>query len=169
VRFEPLANRIIIAPIEESKVTPGGLVIPDVATRNKQVAFGTVLAVGPGRNTADGGLIPCHVKVGDVVLFPRQAPAVLPLIDNDGEETKVLMCAENDVIAIVHDLPRATGLTDINGAHITLSPSSLALPDSVYENREGIERAISDLRQSQAPQDVIDEVANDHDDGLIEH
>lgn len=159
MRYEPLANRVILEPIEESKQTKGGLFVPDVATRNKGVAFGRVIAVGPGRNTAEGGLIPCHVKIGDIVLFPRNAPAVLPLLDDEGDETIVLMLPENDVIAVVHDLPRSTGLVDISGAILSIVPQSLATPDSVYQNRDDADRTISDLRQAKHPPDVIAEIA----------
>ncbi len=163
MRYEPLANRVIMEPVSESKRTAGGLHVPDVATRNKGVAFGKVIATGPGRVNAEGRTIPCSVKVGDVVLFPRQAPAVLPLLDNEGNETMVLMCPDNDIIAVVHDLPRDSGLTDINGQRIlAIVPQSTALPDAVYGNREGIERALSDLKD--APPDVREEIAREHED-----
>jgi chaperonin GroES len=158
MRYEPLANRIIMEPVAESKVTAGNIVIPDIATRNKHVAFGKVIAVGPGRNTQDGGLIPCHVKVGDIVLFPRNAPAALPLLDSQGNEDMVLMCPENDIIAVVHDLPRQSSIVGLDGALLAMEPSSLALPDQVYENRDGIDRSVYELTKANAPPDVIADV-----------
>ena len=158
MRYAPLANRVILEPVEDNRQLPGGLVMPDIAVRNKAVAFGKVTAVGPGRNTAEGGLIPCHVKVGDIVLFPRQAPAALPLIGDDGTETMVLMCPENDIIAVVHDLPRSSGLVGVDGAVLAMEPKSLARPDVVYENIDAIDRSVFELRRSGAPEDVIADV-----------
>ncbi len=164
MRYAPLANRVIMREIEERNTTGGGLWVPDIARKNKGVAFAEVSAVGPGRNGPDGTVIPVHVKPGDVVMIPRQAPAVLPLLDEHGNEKEVLMCPENDIIAIVHGLPRATTIVDRTGVPLSLTPQSLALPDGVYANREGIDEAISDLRQSGAPPDVIEEIARENVD-----
>ena len=162
--YSPLANRVLLREIEETKTTASGLWIPDVARKHKGVAFGEVIAVGPGRLNAEGQHIPVHVKVGDIVLFPRQAPAVLPLLDDLGNEEAVLMLPESDIIAVVHGLPRASHLVDIGGAPLSIMPSSLALPDSVYGNREGIDRSIADLKQVNAPPDVIAEIAREQVD-----
>lgn len=164
MRLEPLANRVVFEEIEESKTTRGGLLIPDAARKNKHISYGKVLAVGPGRLTAEGKLIPCAVKEGDVVMFPRQAPAVLPLVDAHGNEKDVLMCSENDIIGVVHDLPEVTHIAGLDGALLKMQPQSLARPDVVYENIEGIDRAVSDLRQVNAPPDVIEEIERDHVD-----
>lgn len=166
MRYLPLANRVIFREIEESKTTSSGLWIPDVARGAKGVAFGEVLEVGPGRLNSEGKLIPVSVKRGDVVAFPRQAPAVLPIINESGVEEDVLMCQENDIIAVVQDLPRATTLVDRTGAPLSLQPTSLALPDAVYSNREGIDRAVSDLKN--APPDVIADVKETNDDERTE-
>lgn len=164
MRYSPLANRVIMREVAERKTTSGGLVVPDIARRNKGLTFCEVIAVGPGRLNADGRLIPVHVKIGDIVCIPRQAPAVLPLLDDDGSEEIVLMCPENDIIAVVHDLPRETHLVGLDGALLKLAPQSLATPDQVYENRDGADRTISDLRQSGAPPDVIEDVQQDLQD-----
>lgn len=155
MRIEPLANRVIIDEIEESKVTRGGLLIPDAARRNKAVAYGRVIAVGPGRLTTDGKVVPCHVRVGDVVMFPRQAPAVLPIVDDTGAERDVLMCQENDIIGVVHDLPQVTHITGLDGALLAMEPRSLARSDVEYANEDAHDRTVAELRQSNAPPDVI--------------
>lgn len=155
MRYQPLANRVIMREVHEDKTTRGGLWVPDIARRNKGLSYGEVIAVGPGRLNAEGKLVPVHVKVGDVVCFPRQAPAVMPLVHADGTEEDVLMCPENDIIAVVHDLPRQSLVMGIDGAPLSIEPSSLALPDGVYKNREDLDRSVSDLKQVNAPPDVI--------------
>lgn len=158
MQYKPLANRVIMREIQERKTTGGGLWIPDIARRQKGLVFCEVIAVGPGRYNADGRMIPVHVKVGDVVAVPRNAPAVLPLLDDEGNEDAVLMCPENDIVATVIGLPRQTHIVGMDGAPLDLAPQSMALPDSVYENREGMDRTISDLKSVGAPPDVIDEM-----------
>jgi chaperonin GroES len=165
VKIEPLANRVVFTMIEESKLTKGKLWVPDIAHKNRGIAYGEVIAVGPGRNAPDGRLVPCHLKVGDVIMFPRVAPAVLTIEDDDGNELEVLMCPENDVIAKVTGLKRQSSLVGIDGAALSIEPQSLALPDGVYANREGIDRSISDLKQSKAPPDVIAELTAEGTDG----
>lgn len=164
MRLEPLSNRVVVEEIQESKVTRGGLLIPDAARKNKHIAYGKVVAVGPGRLTADGSLVACAVKEGDVVMFPRQAPAVLPLVDLNGEEKDFLLMPENDVIGIVHDLPQVTHIAGLDGALLSIKPESMARPDSAYANIDGIDRAVSDLRQSGAPADVIAELQQHEDE-----
>ena len=173
MRFEPLAHRVILREIQEQKTTAGGLWVPDIARKNKGVAFGEVIAVGPGRLNAEGKNVPVHVKVGDIVIFPRQAPAVLPLMYAEGKEEDVLMLPETDIIAKVFDLPRATTLLDITGAPLSLDPASTALPDSVYKNRDDVDRTLSDLKD--APPDVLAEIRAEQvdqgegDDDVVEH
>jgi co-chaperonin GroES (HSP10) len=136
VKLEPLGNRVILEEIGESKMTRGGLLIPDAARKNKAIGYGRVLAVGPGRYTGDGKLIPCWCKEGDVIMFPRQAPAVLPLVDEHGNEKDVLMCPDNDIIGIVHDLPQVTHIAGLDGALLKMQPVSLARPGfGVREHR----------------------------------
>lgn len=166
MRLEPLSNRVVVEEISESKVTRGGLVIPDAARKNKHVSYGKVVAVGPGRLTADGKLIACAVKEGDVVMFPRNAPAVLPLVDDQGNEKDFLLMPENDVIGIVHDLPQVTHIAGLDGALLKMEPTSLARPDSAYANEDAHDRMISDFRQSKAPEDVIAEASEQLIDGV---
>lgn len=164
MKHSPLANRVFFEEIEESKLTRSGLAIPDIARKNKHISYGRVIAVGPGRHTTDGKLIPCAVKVGDVVCFPRKAPAVIPILDEYGEEKDVLMSPDNDLISVVTDLPQVTHIAGLDGALLKMEPMSMARPDSAYKNIAAIDEAVSDLRQSGAPQDVIDEVDLQHQD-----
>lgn len=164
MRLEPLANRVIVEEIQEGRAVRGSILIPDIARKNKHVAYGRVLAVGPGRLTTEGKLIACSIKEGDIILFPRQAPAVIPLVDDQGIEKDVLLLTEGDVIGLVHDLPQVTHIAGLDGALLKMEPVSLARPDSAYKNIDEINRAVSDLRESGAPQDVIDEVEMQHQD-----
>jgi chaperonin GroES len=66
----PTYNKIIVRLLEESDVTKSGIILPP--TREKQQSVvGIVEAVGPGRITENGTLVPCCVKVGDKILMNR--------------------------------------------------------------------------------------------------
>jgi chaperonin GroES len=172
MRLDPLADRVIFEEIQESKLSKGGLLIPDAARKNKAISYGKVVAAGPGRMNAEGKLVPLSVKEGDCIMFPRQAPAVLPLVDDHGAEKDFLMCREQEIIGIVHGLEKATAILGLDGARLSLEdariaaiePQSLARPDVAYKNEAEIDEAVSDLRQSGAPPEVIAEIDGEHQD-----
>lgn len=71
-KFRPLFDRILIERIETvEEKTAGGIIIPDAAKEKAQT--GRVIAVGNGRVTTEGHVIPCQVKVGDMVFFSKYA------------------------------------------------------------------------------------------------
>ncbi|MFC2070680.1 co-chaperone GroES, partial [Chloroflexota bacterium] len=59
VKLEPMADRLVVKPIEKEEVTKSGLVLPDSAQEKPQE--GKVLAVGPGRMSEDGKRIAMDV------------------------------------------------------------------------------------------------------------
>jgi len=92
VKLEPLADRLVVKPIEREEVTKGGIVLPDTAKEKPQE--GEVLAVGPGRLSEDGKLIPMDVKVGDIVIYSKYGGIDYKLDDED-----VLILRESDILA----------------------------------------------------------------------
>jgi chaperonin GroES len=91
--YQPLADRIIVAPQTAEQVTKSGIFIPDSAQEKPQT--GTVLVVGPGRVTEDGKNVPMSVKEGDVVIYAKYGGTELKV---DGAE--FLIIRESDVLAI---------------------------------------------------------------------
>ncbi len=65
----PLHDRVLLKRLEEKEVTKGGIIIPDTAKEKPQEA--EVIAVGKGRVTEDGKVIPLDVKKGDKVLIGK--------------------------------------------------------------------------------------------------
>ncbi len=92
VKLQPLADRLVIKPIEREEVTKGGIVLPDTAKEKPQE--GKVVAVGPGRKSEDGKLIPMDVKVGDIVVYSKYGGIDYKLDDED-----VLILRESDILA----------------------------------------------------------------------
>jgi co-chaperonin GroES (HSP10) len=158
MRLQPLFDRILVAPIDdESPVTSGGLLVPDIARGKRQYGFGEVMAIGVGRIGPDGTLIPISLKVGDVVAFPRSAGIPFPMPSDTAKDVVVLILREPECLCTVLELPRDTGLTGADGRPLlAMQPQSTALPDSVYKNVDDWARARHDLRD--APPDVLAEL-----------
>lgn len=95
VNIRPLADRVIVEPIEQEETIAGGmLVLPETAKEKPQQ--GAVLAVGPGRQDDDGDRIAMDVKVGDRVLFAKYAGTEIKL---DGK--KLLILKESDILGVL--------------------------------------------------------------------
>ena len=92
--IRPLHDRIIVERLEEETKTAGGIIIPDTAKEKPQQ--GKVIAVGKGKKTEDGKLLPLDVKVGDKILFGKYAGTEIKL---DGKE--FLMMREDDVLGVI--------------------------------------------------------------------
>lgn len=89
VKIKPLADRVLIQPMEAEEKTASGIYIPDTAKEKPQK--GTVVALGPG--TKD---ITMEVKKGDIVLYGKYAGTE---INVDGKD--FLMMKQSDILAIV--------------------------------------------------------------------
>ena len=92
--IQPLDDRIVVKPNESEETTASGLVIPDTAKEKPQQ--GEVLAVGPGRRSDTGDLIPTDVAVGDRVVYSKYGGTEITI---DGEDLLILQA--RDVLAIV--------------------------------------------------------------------
>src|SRR5205807_10526673 len=66
LKIFPLADRVVIRPLEETETMKGGLYIPDTA-KEKPIQ-GEIVAVGPGRREKNE-LVPVGLKVGDRVIY----------------------------------------------------------------------------------------------------
>lgn len=91
---KPLADRVVVKPVEMTEVKKGGIIIPDTAKEKPQE--GEVMEVGPGRTTEDGKKVPMEVKKGDRVLYGKYSGTEVTL---DGSE--YLIMRESDILAIV--------------------------------------------------------------------
>ena len=94
VNVEPLADRVVVLPLEDEEQMRGGLYIPDTA--KEKPSQGEVIAVGPGKVSDDGTRLEMDVKVGDKVLYGKYSGTDVTL---DGEEYLILR--ESDILAIV--------------------------------------------------------------------
>src|SRR5690606_21979013 len=93
-RIQPLADRVVVKPLEETEQMKGGLYIPDTAKEKPQQ--GEVVAVGPGKLTEDGKRIAPELKEGDRVLYGKYSGTEVTV----GDE-QYLILRESDVLAII--------------------------------------------------------------------
>jgi len=93
--IKPLSDHILIEPLKQEEKTKSGILLPASAEKEKPEQ-GKVVAVGPGKTTDEGKLIPIGVKVGDMVLFKKYGPDEIKI---DGKE--YLIASAEDILAII--------------------------------------------------------------------
>ena len=95
MNIRPLYDRIVVKRIDEDvEKTAGGLFIPDSAKEKPQQ--GEVVAVGQGKKTEEGKIIPLDVKAGDRILFGKWSGTEVKI---DGEE--LLIMKESDIMGVL--------------------------------------------------------------------
>jgi len=92
--IKPLADRVVVEPLEAAEKTAGGLYIPDNAKEKPQK--GKIIAAGPGKASDSGTVIKMEVKVGDTVLYGKYSGTEVQV---DGKD--YLIMRESDILAIV--------------------------------------------------------------------
>jgi len=95
MKIKPLADHILIEPIKEEEKTKTGILLPETAEKERPEQ-GKVIAVGSGRKTSAGKIIPLEVKVGDKVLFTKYGPNEIKIDDKE-----YLIAKEEDILAIL--------------------------------------------------------------------
>ena len=95
MNIKPLSDHILIEPIKEEEKTKSGIFLPDTAQKEKPEQ-GLVVAVGDGKKTDDGKIIPVSVRAGQKVLFTKYGPTEIKV---EGKE--YLIAREEDILAII--------------------------------------------------------------------
>ena len=93
IKLHPLADRLVVRPIEKDEKTKGGIILPDTAKEKPQE--GEVVAVGPGRMTEDGKRIPMEVKIGDRVIYAKYGGSEIKV-----DDIEMIILRESDILAI---------------------------------------------------------------------
>jgi len=94
MNVKPLADRILVKPLEAEEKTKGGIIIPDNAKEKPQK--GEVIAVGPGKIADNGTKIVMELKKGDKVLYGKYSGTE---VNVDGQD--LLIVRESDVLAVI--------------------------------------------------------------------
>ena len=92
--IEPLSDKVVILPREESEQMYGSIIVPDMGKEKPEM--GEVLAVGEGRVTNDGAIIRNQLKEGQIVMVPKFGAQTVVV---NGET--YIIASENDVLGII--------------------------------------------------------------------
>jgi len=92
--LRPLHDRVIVKRLDNERTTASGIVIPESAAEKPDQ--GEVVAVGPGKRTDDGKVLPVDLKVGDKVLFGKYAGQTVKIDDEE-----LLVIREDEILAVV--------------------------------------------------------------------
>ena len=90
----PLGDKVVILPIEVGEQTYGNIIVPDAGGEKPEI--GTVLAVGPGRISTNGTLIPNKLKVGVTVMVPKFGAQKVEI-----ENETYIIAGESDILGII--------------------------------------------------------------------
>ena len=93
-KIKPLADRVVVVPLEEADQMRGGLYIPDTAKEKPQ--SGEVVAVGAGKLSDEGVRIEPDVEVGQTVLYGKYSGTEVTV---EGEDFLILR--ESDILAVI--------------------------------------------------------------------
>ncbi len=95
LKLRPLADRVIVDPLEKEEVTAGGILLPETAKEKPQE--GLVVAAGPGRWDEDGKKrVEMEVAEGDKVIFQKYSGTEVKINDK-----KYLILSEKDILAVL--------------------------------------------------------------------
>ncbi len=96
LKIKPLADRIVVEPLEAESKTKSGIILPDTAKEKPQE--GKVVAVGKGKTDDKGKVIPMEVKVDDRVLYGKYSGTEVTI-----EDKQYIILREEDVLAIIEE------------------------------------------------------------------
>jgi chaperonin GroES len=91
-KLQPLADRVLVKPVEKEEKTKSGIYLPDTAKEKPQE--GEIIAVGPGKLTDDGKRIPMDLKVGDRVIYAKYGGTEIKVDDEE-----LIILRESDILA----------------------------------------------------------------------
>ena len=102
MKVRPLHDRLVVRRIEEKETAKGGIIIPDTAKEKPQE--GEVIAVGNGKKTEEGKIVPLDVKAGDRILFGKYSGTEIKL-----DEQEYLILREDEVLGVLEGARHVAG------------------------------------------------------------
>ncbi len=91
-KLQPLADRVLVKPVEKEEMTKSGIYLPDTAKEKPQE--GEIIAVGPGKLTDEGKRIPMDLKAGDRVIYAKYGGTEIKVDDEE-----LIILRESDILA----------------------------------------------------------------------
>ena len=97
MKFKPLGDYVLIEPVRKEEKTASGILLPGTAQRERPQT-GTIVAVGQGKYSENGSLIPLEVAIGDEVMFSKYVGTELKMNGNE-----YLIISERDIQGIFRE------------------------------------------------------------------
>ncbi len=94
MKFKPLGERALVKIMEREQTTESGIVLPDTAKQQQQMA--KVVAVGEGKLDDNGERVPLALSEGDIIVFAKYSGTEIKL---DGEDYMIL--DSDDILGVV--------------------------------------------------------------------
>ncbi len=96
MNVKPLADRVVVKPLDEQEMIKGGIIIPDTA--KEKPMEGEVVEIGTGRVTEDGKKVEMEVRKGDRILYGKYSGTEVSI-----EGTEYLIMRESDIFAVIQN------------------------------------------------------------------
>ena len=94
MNIKPLADRVVVKPLDQGESTQGSIIIPDTA--KEKPMQGEVVATGPGKASDTGAVVAMEVKTGDKVLYGKYSGTEVSFEGSD-----YLIMRESDILAVI--------------------------------------------------------------------
>jgi chaperonin GroES len=94
MNLKPLADRVVVKPLEDEDKSPGGIILPDTA--KEKPMKGEIVSVGPGAINDKGDRVKPEVKKGDVVIYGKYSGTEFKIA-----EQEYLILRESDILAVL--------------------------------------------------------------------
>lgn len=92
----PLGDRVLVRPLDEKlQKSPGGIIIPDTARKEKPER-GVVVAVGEGKRNERGEMLPMRITVGSTVVFSKYGFDEIEIND-----VEYYILSESNILAVI--------------------------------------------------------------------
>ncbi len=121
MQIEMLYDRVLVRLLRPDERTRGGLFVPQLATDNTPYLKAEVLAVGHGRITTQGGVVPLRVQTGDVVLVFRSQSSGEQMYFPSDDNSEQLIVRESHIAGILRGLDKVTSIVSIDGGNLELA------------------------------------------------
>lgn len=94
VKLTPLGDRVLVKPADKTESRKSGLIIPDTAKEKPQE--GIIVAVGKGKVSDEGKVLPMDVKKGDKVLYGKYSGTEIKI-----DDVEHLIMHQDDILGIL--------------------------------------------------------------------
>lgn len=95
--IQPMGDRVLIKREDTRLKSPTGIIIPDTAEKEKSKK-GVVVAIGPGKYSDKGDLIPMSVQAGQKVYFNAGWDNEVKM---EGDDADYFLIHEGDILAVI--------------------------------------------------------------------